>query len=120
MSYYSANHLQADWESDDQRDHAERLERAELEAGQYFAAATVRQQEAHHQTMVDLRGLEAPRYQRERAEAARIWTETTADAAALYDRTVAEIMATGEVSEDMAQSWGDLIRPPIQILIEAE
>ncbi len=116
-SHYAANHLHADWDADAKAAGAAKLEAAEQEAGHYFNRATVLQKAAYDLTMSDLRGLEAPRYDRARAAAKRLWDETTAAASDLYHRSVAEIMADGEISEAMDEAWTALVANPMPVLV---
>lgn len=120
MSYYATNHLQADWAADEKAAGAEKLEAAEQEAGRYFDRATVIQKAAFDLTISDLRGLEAPRYDRERAKAKRLWDETTTAARDLYHRSVAELMADGEISESMSEAWDALVAQPMPLAQAAE
>lgn len=87
---------------------AERLERCEAEAGWYFANATKPQKAACDRAMADLRGLDAPRYDRAREAAERQWKATTAAAAELCELTLAELMDRGEVSEALSYRWDQL------------
>jgi hypothetical protein len=46
-----------------------------------------------------------------RAAADRRWRESTAEALALYEITLQELMRTGEVSEALAERWEALEAP---------
>lgn len=102
MSYYAMNHLQAPvtYHEDE-----ERLERCEREANSFFKYATRAQDAICQQTLRDLQGLLGPKYDRAREAAKRLFKETTVEAASLYDRTLAELIATGEVSEALGDEW---------------
>jgi hypothetical protein len=89
-------------------EYAERLELAEVHAGRYFADATKDQKAAFDQAMSDLRGLDAPRYDRARHWANVAWVIRTTAARELYEETVLELLATGEVSEAMSYRWDEL------------
>lgn len=103
--YYAANPHYA---PDDFSEAVDRLERCEEHAGRWFGDATREQLATYNRTMADLRGLQGPRYDRARAAAKAEWERTTAPANELYHLTVAELMATGEVSEALVERWGAL------------
>ncbi|WP_315729013.1 hypothetical protein [Bradyrhizobium sp. SZCCHNS2015] len=103
--YYAANpHYAAPNFSEDR----ERLERCEESAAWFFNDATKAQKVAYDQAMADLRFLTGPRYDRARAEADRSWREGTADARALYEETLQDLLRDGEVSEETAEKWDAL------------
>jgi hypothetical protein len=102
---YALNHWRR-FESS--QDHAERVERAEQSAGWYFEQATKRQKAAHDLAMADLRGLDAPRYDRARAAAKAVWHRSTEEARDLYHLTCDEIMRDGEMSETTGAEWDAL------------
>jgi nucleotide-binding universal stress UspA family protein len=111
-SYYAANpHYAADRESDDQQAARENFERAEAEAGKWFARATVVQTTLFQMTMTDLRGLSSPVYDRRREDARAEFKRTTAAAAALCDATVEQLVRTGEISEELCARWDALDAP---------
>ncbi|UZE51877.1 hypothetical protein ONR75_15700 [Rhodopseudomonas sp. P2A-2r] len=119
-SYYAANpHYAADRETDDQQAAREQFERAEAEAGAYFARATVVQTTLFQMTMTDLRGLSAPRYDRARDEARAEFKRTTAAAAELCDATVEELVRTGEISEELCARWDALDAPAAPAILQA-
>ena len=106
MGYYSPNPHYA---PDDFSEDAERLEACEQEAGRYFASVTSRQKTEFDNRMAYIRPWSgSPRWERERAAAQRRWDETTAEARALLDRTVRELMLTGEVGPDLDAEWVQL------------
>lgn len=86
----------------------ERVERCEASAGWYFADATKAQKSAFDQAMSDLRGLDAPRYDRARKAADQDWHVSTTAARELYEATRIELLTTGEVSEAMSYRWDEL------------
>lgn len=104
----------ADWQKSHWRkfeyaeEHAERVERAEHEAGRYFQAATVRQKAVYDAAMADLRGLMGPRYDRARSAASAEWARSTVEAADLYQITAEAIMVRGECPEEISALWDDL------------
>jgi len=104
----------ADWQKSHWRkfesaeDHAERVERAEHQAGRYFQDATVRQKAVYDAAMASLRGLDAPGYQRARAAASAEWARSTAEAADLYEISASEIMREGELSQETGYLWDEL------------
>lgn len=104
-SQYAKNHWRHHESSED---HADRVERAEQEAGRYFAGATVRQKAAYDAALSGLRGLHGPRYERARIAAKAVWARSTADARDLYEISADEIMRDGELSEETANLWDDL------------
>jgi hypothetical protein len=103
--YYAKNPHYA---PDDFSEDRERLERAEAQAGWYFANATKEQTAVFNRAMADLRGLSAPRYDRAREAAERAFKETTAAARDLCDATMRELLLTGEVSEALSYRWDEL------------
>lgn len=103
--YYAKNPHYA---PDDFSEAVDRLERCEEHAGRWFADATQDQLATFNRTIADLRGLEGPRYDRARDAAKAVWTATTASASELYHLTVADLMATGEISESLAERWDAL------------
>ncbi len=103
-----------DWRKDHWRqyehpqDHAERVERAEAQAARWFDAATARQKAVWDRAMADLKGLDAPRYERAREAARAEWYRSTKEAADLMEVTAAEIMRDGEVLPEIADLWDQL------------
>jgi hypothetical protein len=89
-------------------EYAERVERMEQAAAWYFNNATKPQKGAHTQAINDLRGLFGPKYERAREAASAAWKASTAEAAALYEETFAELMTAGEVSEALSYKWDEL------------
>lgn len=108
MGYYSRN-PHDDAGAGFYREQTERRERAEEVAADWFAYAT-RPQTARHQERMDVarayRG--APRWDRERAAADREFRDTTTEATALCEETIAHFLAHGEVLEELAERWEDL------------
>lgn len=102
MSYYAKNPHYA---PDDFSEENEKLERCEREAGTWFNQATKPQRAAYDLAIADLRGLMGPRYTRARETAQAAWYAATRPAAALFDLTVAELLTTGEVSEELQYRW---------------
>lgn len=90
------------------REQTERRERAEEVAGDWFAYATRPQHAAFHQAMRDLRGLDAPRYDRQREAIKATFERNTAEAAALCNETIEHYLAHGEVLEALAERWEEL------------
>lgn len=106
MSYYSANphYAPTDFSED-----AERLERAEARAGQWFADATKEQTARFNERMaVAAPYKDAPKWERFRASAQREFAKDTAAARELSELTVRELMLTGEVSEALSYRWDEL------------
>jgi hypothetical protein len=104
-SAYAKNH----WRKfESQAEHDERVERAEHEAQWFFQQATVRQKAAWDRAMADLRGLDAPRYDRARAAANAAWARDTAEAADLLTITCDAIMVHGECPEEISNLWDEL------------
>jgi hypothetical protein len=89
-------------------EHAERVERAEHEAGRYFQAATVRQKAVYDASMACIRGLDAPCYRRWHRTASAEWARSTVEAADLYQITAEAIFVHGECPEEIAALWDDL------------
>ena len=99
--YYQVNphYAPVDTSEDD-----ERIERAEMLAGKYFAMATVNQLANYNRACAALKRQNAPRHawQSVRWE----WDCSTADAATLYDRTVEAYLADdGNIPEDILNEW---------------
>lgn len=93
----------------DYREEVERLEACQQEAGRYFADATRKQKAEYDARMAFIRPWSgSPRWDRQRAAADKRWKDTTVEARALQERTVAELMATGEVGENLYYEWDQL------------
>jgi hypothetical protein len=105
---YAINHWRR---HESEAEHAFRVMRAEEDAQSLFASATVRQKQAYDAVMADLRGLRAPRYDRTRAAALRVWRDTTQDARTLYFRTCDTLMRSGEIPEELDRAWTRLVDP---------
>lgn len=91
-------------------EHADRVEAATNEAYSFFTAATTRQLEAHHQTMTDIRPYSgSPKWCRLKADADRLWDESTFPARELFFVTFEELLSTGEVSERVSLMWDELL-----------
>lgn len=109
MSYYARNHLQDNWGASDASYEAECQERAELQAGRWFADLT-RQQTAEYNGTMSVasayRG--SPKWERISQQAKRTFQETTADAAKISDMVLADLLASGEVSEATTAAADDL------------
>src|SRR5258708_2961667 len=103
--YYARCQLQA---AADHSEDQERPERCEAHAGRYFADATKDQKAVFDRTMTDLRGLDAPRYDRARSAALSEFSRSTAAARELCEETFRELMATGELSEATSYKWDEL------------
>lgn len=107
MSYYASNPHYA---PDDFSEEVERLENCEAEAGRYFAEATKAQHAVYAATMAHIRPWSgSPRWERQKAAAERLFRETTTEARELCNRTVAALMADGEISETLSFAWDALI-----------
>jgi hypothetical protein len=107
-SHYSPNHLQANWAPDDFSEERERLERCEAEAGRWFKDATTVQLATHRATVAAAAqqfGHGSDAHLAAINLSNRQWAADTKEAAALCERTVAELMATGEVSSALAAEW---------------
>lgn len=108
-SYYSKN--PHDFSGNEYDHEQERLEEnARNEAREYFDAATVPARAAFRERMADLRPYkDSPRWERERAAAKFRFSRDTAVAEALYEKTLAELIADGEISEATSYAWDELI-----------
>ncbi|MGY3535380.1 hypothetical protein [Bradyrhizobium sp. USDA 4452] len=90
-------------------EYAERLERAEAEAGWYFKTSTTQQQARYADRMSVAAAYKgSPRWDREREAAQKEFTETTAAASELCTETMHELMTIGEVSEALSYRWDEL------------
>jgi hypothetical protein len=110
MSYYARNHLQDDWASHATRESEQRLEAAERAAGWYFEQATRRQRNAHEAHLRVLLGSSGPKWDRARETLRAKFAAATAEARALFDRTVICLLDTGEVSDELDEAWTALCR----------
>jgi hypothetical protein len=111
MSYYSRNLLEEYWDRNSAEEHAERVAKAEQEAGFLFALSTKDQQAEYDATMRGLLGMVGPKWQRAREAAkAKFYADTQA-ARDLCDRTVECLLETGEVSEALSDEWDALSTP---------
>lgn len=90
-------------------EHADRVENAEREARWYFNQATHEPAERYRDAMAYLAPLRGPFWERKRADALRLWRESTKEAAALFEQTAEEVMRDGEVSEATGDKWDMLI-----------
>lgn len=87
-------------------EYAERAERAEAEAGTWFAYATKPQLATYNDRMAVAAAYKgAPKWDRFRLAADREFKRTTLAAAELCNLTFAELMTAGEVSEDLQDRW---------------
>ena len=88
-----------------EREEGEKIERAEIDAGWYFDKATRAQKAEYDATMRNLIGVVGPRWNRERDAAKAKFAAETAEARALFDRTVESLLETGEVSQELDDEW---------------
>jgi hypothetical protein len=87
-------------------EYREREEHAEMEAEWYFMEATKLQAARFNTLMEVARACKStPNWDSFRNVARHEFYQNTRAAAALYDRTFAEIMQTGEVSEATSKLW---------------
>lgn len=87
-------------------EYAERVERAEAEAGSWFSCATKDQAATYNDRMAVAAAYKgAPKWERFREAAKREFERTTLAAAELCNLTFAELMTAGEVSEDLQDRW---------------
>lgn len=102
--FYAQNpHYTPDRENPEE---TERYERCEAEAGRWFDNATKPQLEAYRERMDYIRAWkDSPRWERDRDDAAAKFKADTAVARALYERTLAELLSNGEISEEVADAW---------------
>ena len=102
---------------------AERQERAEQEAGSWFAYATKPQLARYTERMRlarDVAHRGAPRWEREKALAEAEFKATTTEAAALCEETVAHFLANGgQVLEELAERWEVLAAKTNAVLAQA-
>lgn len=98
------NHLQDSGAHD-----PEFLERCEATAMRYFKSATKEALQLRTQTVVDLQPYyDTPKYRRLYAQASEKYETAVKPAHALYLCTLAELEATGEVSEALSYEWDQL------------
>ncbi len=109
MSYYATNHLQDNWAASDAALMAERQERAETEAGRWFADLTQQQTAEYNSTMSVARAyLGSPKWERISRQAKAVFAETTQDAARISDMVLADLLSCGEVSEETSAAADEL------------
>ncbi len=95
------------FESDDE--HADRVERATNEANVGYYKAVVGPLAVYRQTMQDIAAYKgAPKWDRMKAEAQRVYREATAEAFNLFLRSFEELMRDGEESEETSALWDAL------------
>lgn len=101
--------MQQGWDRNYRDDESARVERCESEAGRWFDSATKPQLTAYRERMDYIRAWSgSPRWERDRDAAVATFKTDTAAARALYDRTLAELLNDGEVSETLADEWAAL------------
>jgi hypothetical protein len=110
MSFYSKNELEADWYAFELADEVARTAAAEKEAGWAFERATRTQKAEYDAAMSNLIGIAGPLWDRKREDIRAKWHNDTAAARVLFDKSVAEIIDTGEISEETNAAW-DAITP---------
>ncbi len=109
MSHYATNHLQANWGRDDRLDAEERQAAAEETAGRWFTDLTRQQAAEYNSTMSVARAyLGSPKWERISAAAKRTFAETTVDASRISDMVLADMLATGEISEATSDAFDEL------------
>lgn len=103
MGYYSANPHYAPVDLSEQR---ERIARYEREAHRWFDDLTGPQLAKFRQSMADAQPyLGSPRWDRIKDAAQREWQVSTKDARGVYNLILADLLATGEVSEASAHAF---------------
>jgi hypothetical protein len=93
---------------DTMTDEADRTEAAKKLAGSLFDLSTRPQKAAFNAAMESVRGIHGPRWDGARTAAHTKWDRDTAAARALYNATLDEIVATGQISDEMAARWDAL------------
>ncbi len=119
MSYYSKNELEADWYAFDLADTVSRTAAAEAEAGRIFEIATRQQKAEYDAAMANLIGVVGPLWDRKREDIRAKWHNDTAAARVLFDKSVAEILDTGEISEATSEAWDALDADPALQVVKA-
>lgn len=118
MTGHYADKTRGPYRTADQRDAEEREERVDTEASRWFKDATKPQLKAYRDRVEYIRAwYGAPRWERDRDEALAKYKADTAAASTLYRRTFDELMETGEVSEELADAWGELEKAPALIIV---
>lgn len=92
-----------------EREFQDKLAHHDAEASEYFAKATKAAKAEFDATMHALRFVPEPRWSRERAVALAKYRAATFAADELCQKTIAELIETGEVSEAMSLEWDRLI-----------
>lgn len=88
-------------------------EQASDQAGRYFSNAT-KPQKATFDAAVARNSIMnwplSPVWTRTRDEAKAAWYVATAEARVLYDRTMVELLASGEITDELSEAWTALER----------
>ena len=105
----------------EQREYEAKIERCEIEASWFFNKATAAQKAEFDAEMRSLLGVTGPRWDRARDAAKAKWNADTAEARALYERTVESYMQTGECSGELDDLWSELFdREAVSQMMAAE
>lgn len=91
-----------------EREFQDKAQHCDAEASEYFVKVTKAAKAEFDATMQALRFVSEPRWSRERAVALAKYRVATYAADELCQKTIAELIETGEVSEAMSLAWDAL------------
>lgn len=117
MGYYSPNpHYAPDDFSDEDARHEAALEIS----GRWFSDATKPQHARYVERMAAIRPFSGtPEWDRAREAATKEFKDSTAAAAALCNETYREVLATGEMSDELSCRWDALVTANAPAVSEA-
>lgn len=110
MTTSAPEFMQRGWERAQRAEEASRVEAAENEASFHFNRATAKAQAEYEATSRDLLGMKGPKWDKARDAAREKFKAETAEAKALLEHTIQEILNDGEMSEATDAAWDALIR----------
>lgn len=99
-------------------DSADILDQAEKTAGRYFSDATRTQKTTYDAALIrnnDLNWPLSPSWERGRDAAKAGWVVATAEARVLYDRTIIELLASGEIDDELSEAWTALEHGAVKV-----
>lgn len=102
-----------------EREFQDKAQHCDAEASEYFVKATKAAKAEFDATMQALRSVPEPRWSRERAVALAKYRVATYAADELCQRTIAELIETGEVSEAMSLAW-DTLNAAVSVAMHSE
>lgn len=91
-----------------QREHEDRLEQAEIAASWYFERATKGPKAEFDAALQVALGMRGRQWEDARKAARAKFRDDTAEARRLFDETVEQFLAHGEISDELDQQWTSL------------